>query len=805
MTDENANSVHGRKAVLSIVAVVVLIATSFSVVGMVKETSRAEMLSQISPQWWRYVNAALNSGEISEDATPAEVRDWLDARMAGMSDKVLTSYVNPKAAKAVAVNDEKSVSPENEPDPVTGTGQILVLLVEFTGTDEYQGVVYSGPLKNSVPQPPEDDQITYWCEDFNTEHFEEMLFSNDGMNGMTLKNFYEEQSGGLFTVDGFVSAWVQITDHSEWYYGADSIAGGEGSDDLNGPTWQFAIDSAEAAYAQYGDAIPWTDFDTDGDGFIDSLMIVNAGVDQSAGGPSWALWAHSWFVDEPYGHELPIELPSGGRLKVGPYTTEPENEAVGVYAHEYGHQLGLNDEYDWTYTGEAPTGFLSLMASGSWGPGLAPDGRTVLGVSPCHLNVYGKYVLGWENGATAYYDYSEGDRIRSRVNMLQVETAGNGIRAIKVELPAQLVDIGLPVQPTGEYQWWSGYRSDWTDEGSISYSSYEMTVASKMSIPTVGATLVFNEWFDIEKYYDFGFVEASVDGLEWTSLPGTYTTDRNPYGGNDGNGITGSSHKYVTETMDLSGYAGSSIYLRFRMQQDPYVHEAGWVLDDITVTDKSGNVLFEDLVDMSSVNLWTLTATDVAGPGWNVMSGAQGAPIRHYYIMEWRNFVGFDATLTTAYQFVDPADLNNYNVSFWSHTPGLLIWYRNFLYEDNNAGRHPGFVAIGIVDAHPEPIYQEGNDLMVRQRLLLMDATFGLRPSVANTIPLAGVEQEFPSLDPQPTFDDSGVFFYLDFEKGISRFIGLQLPTYGVTVTVLSEKADLTGARILLDLAPVAA
>jgi hypothetical protein len=49
------------------------------------------------------------------------------------------------------------------------------------------------------------------------------------------------------------------------------------------------------------------------------------------------------------------------------------------------------------------------------------------------------------------------------------------------------------------------------------------------------------------------------------------------------------------------------------------------------------------------------------------------------------------------------------------------------------------------------------------------------------------------------------VFFYLDFEKGISRFIGLQLPTYGVTVTVLSEKTDLTGARILLDLAPVAA
>lgn len=778
---------------LALFVVVVLVATSFSVVGMMQKTSKAEMLSSISPQWQRYVSAAIDRGDIPADATAGDVKDWLDGRMDGMSDKVKTSYVNPKASKVVSDNDVSSTSSVIEPEPVTGVGKILVLLVEFTGSDTYHGVTYTGPEQNSVPQPAADDNVNYWCEDFNTTHFEELLFSNDAMNGMTLKSFYEEQSGGLFTVDGYVSAWVQIQNHSEWYYGADSKSGGEGSDDLNGPVWRFPIDASLAAYDQYSDTIPWADFDADGDGYVDSLMVVNAGIDQSAGGPSWAIWAHSWFVNAPYG----FELPNG--IKIGSYTTEPENEAVGVYAHEYGHQLGLPDEYDWTYTGEAPTGFLSLMASGSWGPGLAPDGRIVLGVSPCHINVWGKYVLGWENGATAYYDFSDGDRVRSKVDISQIEKADGAIRAIKIELPRQEVDLGLSLPYSGDYQWYSGYRSDWTDEGELDNSSYMVTTASTIAIPAGGASLLFHEWFDIEQYYDFGFVEVSKDGVTWTSLPGTYTTDEDPNGGNPGNGITGVSRTYVTETMDLSAFAGSSVYLRFRMQQDPYTHGAGWLVDDVSVTDTGGNVLFEDLVDDASGAKWTVTGTDNAAPGWEVISGPIATFIRQYYIMEWRNFIGFDSTLATSYQFVDPTDPTNNATMFWSHTPGLLIWYRNFLYEDNNAGMHPGYVAIGVVDAHPQPIYQV-DGLMVRQRILLMDAAFGLRATTANTVPLVGEMQEFPSLAAQPTFDDRNEFFYLQFYKGVTRSCGMELPTYGVTVKVVSESADLTGAQLLIDL-----
>ena len=53
------------------------------------------------------------------------------------------------------------------------------------------------------------------------------------------------------------------------------------------------------------------------------------------------------------------------RYFIGDYTVEPENGGLGVFAHEYGHDLGLPDYYD-TTGGENGTAFWTLMSSGSW-------------------------------------------------------------------------------------------------------------------------------------------------------------------------------------------------------------------------------------------------------------------------------------------------------------------------------------------------------------------------------------------------------------------------------------------------------
>jgi immune inhibitor A len=132
-----------------------------------------------------------------------------------------------------------------------------------------------------------------------------------------------------------------------------------------------------------------------------------------------------------------------------------------------------------------------------------------------------------------------------------------------------------------------------------------------------------------------------------------------------------------------------------------------------------------------------------------------------------------------------------------------MIWYRNFAMGDNTVGYHPGQVAIGIVDAHPAPLLMADGHY-ARQRLQLMDAAFGLRPTIANTITLVGVPTTFPSLPAAKTFDDSKQFFYYQVKGSSVDYEGLMLPTLGVHVTVLSEKAGLTGASVFVSALPIA-
>jgi uncharacterized repeat protein (TIGR02543 family) len=66
---------------------------------------------------------------------------------------------------------------------------------------------------------------------------------------------------------------------------------------------------------------------------------------------------------------------------------------VGVYAHEFGHVLGLPDEYDYGYQSTG-TGTISLMAAGSWNrtPNIFPD---CAGNSPAQPSAWGMAHLGF--------------------------------------------------------------------------------------------------------------------------------------------------------------------------------------------------------------------------------------------------------------------------------------------------------------------------------------------------------------------------------------------------------------------------
>jgi hypothetical protein len=65
---------------------------------------------------------------------------------------------------------------------------------------------------------------------------------------------------------------------------------------------------------------------------------------------------------------------------------------VGVYAHEFGHILGLPDEYDYGYESNG-TGRFSLMAGGSWSR--SPNLTECAGNSPAHPSAWAVAKLGF--------------------------------------------------------------------------------------------------------------------------------------------------------------------------------------------------------------------------------------------------------------------------------------------------------------------------------------------------------------------------------------------------------------------------
>ena len=98
------------------------------------------------------------------------------------------------------------------------------------------------------------------------------------------------------------------------------------------------------------------------------------------------------------------------------------------------------------------------------------------------------------------------------------------------------------------------------------------------------ATLTFDAWYEIERGWDFAYVAASTDdGATWQALKGTQTSDYDPTGQAYGDGYTGSSDGWVEESIDLSGYAGGSILIRFEYVTDDSTSLTGFAVDNIEV------------------------------------------------------------------------------------------------------------------------------------------------------------------------------------------------------------------------------
>jgi immune inhibitor A len=655
---------------------------------------------------------------------------------------------NKNGSKVIQVKDDLFVEYQQAPK----TDPIFTILVEFGNQKDPRTGGTDGPVRNQIPQPDRnwdgsatDDNSTLWRSDFSRAHYQNLFYGA----GESMAGFYLDQSGGRYTVGGDVSEWVKVP-YNEARYGSNEIPESDGY-------WNFVKDTATSWYdsqiaagktpaqikeylAQF-DTWDRYDFDGDGDfneadGYVDHFQAVHAGAGEEAGGGAEgadAIWSHRWAAfPNLAGSAGPADNKAGGvqigdtGLWIRDYTTEPENGGLGVFVHEYGHDLGLPDYYD-TAGGDNGVGFWSVMASGSW----LSHGTDDIGSTPGYMDPYSKLFLGWLNYSTVEWN--------SGTTQVTLGPAGdnNGpkAQAVVVNLPPQTQTTSYNTPYAGSYEWWGGSADD-----------LNTTLARTLDLTgTTSASITAKAWYDIEEDYDYLYAEVSTNGgSSWTALgnPGIDAGET---------GIDGSSNgAWVDLTYDLSAYAGQTVQFRYRYQTDGGVHLAGAFLDNVSLVKGSATAWTDDAETLAAE--WTAR-------GWTRSTGSVTDSYPRYYIAENRTYVGYDDALRTGGYNFGFANTRPDFVERFAVQPGMLVWYVNTAYGDNNTSQHPGYGLNLPVDVRPSAIKVPGQGTITNRRSSF-DATFSKFAKPAQTFHLNGVPVTVPALDPNPVFNDSGANRY---------------------------------------------
>ncbi|MEU4978960.1 immune inhibitor A domain-containing protein [Streptomyces sp. NPDC021969] len=668
------------------------------------------------------------------------------------------------------------------------TDKIFTILVEFGDQVDSRYGGTPGPLHNQIAKPNrKTDNSTAWQEDYDQEHFQDLYFgSGKGVN--SVKTYYEKQSSGRYSVDGEVSDWVKVPynearygsnkcdpDNCAWYAVQDGVTAWVADQKAAGRT-DAQIKSQLTQYDQWDRY----DFDGDGDfnepdGYIDHFQIVHAGEDESAGGGAQgedAIWAHRWYAfGTDAGATGPADNKLGGTqigdtgIWVGDYTIQPENGGLGVYAHEYGHDLGLPDHYD-TNGGDNSTGFWTLMSSGSW----LGTGRNEIGDLPGDMNAWDKLQLGWLNYDTA----KAGVNSWHKLGLAEYNTKHK--QGLVVELPKEKVTTEIVPPAEGETQWWSGSGNDLKNTLS---RSVDLTGKSS-------ASLTLDGWYDIEADYDFLYTEVSTDGgANWTAIDGTFDGQPIQRDGSDKPALSATVDAYGKLVYPLDAYAGKKIDLRFRYQTDGGLAMKGFTADEIAVT-ADGETLFSDNAETAD-DAWTAVGFTRKGASFT-------KEYAQYYIAENRQYVSYDKTLKTGPYNFGFSERPNW-VEHYAYQNGLLIWKWDTSQADNNTSQHPGKGLVLPIDSHPTALKWKDGTVM-RNRMQAYDSPFSLYRTDGMTLHKADVAKYVPGSKGVSVFNDRKNDYY----DPANPTGGVKITDTNTKIKILKEAKN--GSTIELEVGP---
>lgn len=354
-----------------------------------------------------------------------------------------------------------------------GDVPVLVLLAKYKEGDEP-----IGDMAGQVPAHYYEDLI--FGENYNPYELEQFQQYAE-YNGMkvptdrTMQNVYKESSNGkvnLVRKENTDFAWIEMPKGASYYLDQDGTYAENGTyvfGNENGfaHTGEFVRDLLKAA----DDQIDFAQYAVDGE--VPSIFVVHEGTGAEFSRDPAQFWSHKWsllsalyygkyyetgktadahagverqdWIDATVEDEMTydgvvvdnynIQPGIGGnvagynaatntydeKLATGPYPAQP-----GVYAHEFGHALGLPDFYDTAYSSEG-VGNYSMMSGGSWMR--YPNASAYAGNSPTLFDPFSKIFLGW----TEPINVLPGAAKTITLPPINEASATNGI--VKMEVP----------------------------------------------------------------------------------------------------------------------------------------------------------------------------------------------------------------------------------------------------------------------------------------------------------------------------------------------------------------------------------
>ncbi|MEI5906780.1 M6 family metalloprotease domain-containing protein [Bacillus spongiae] len=353
----------------------------------------------------------------------------------------------------------------------TGDVPVLVLLAKYKDGDEP-----IGDFAGQVPAKYYEDLI--FGEEYNPYELDEFKQYDgpDVPKDRTMQNAYKESSNdrvNLVRKENTEFVWVELPKGASYYLDQDGTYAENGTyvngnDNGDAHTGEFIRDLLRAA----DDQVDFAKYAENGE--VPNIFVIHEGTGAEFSSDPAQFWSHKWsllsalyygkyyetgitadehagmsqgdWIDKTIAEEMTfdgvvvnnynIQPGIGGNvagydldtesyddsLKTGPYPAQ-----TGVYAHEFGHVLGLPDFYDTVYSSEG-VGNYSMMAGGSWMR--YPNDPAYSGNSPTHFDPFSKIFLGWAEPI----DVKPEDGVQEiTLPSIDKASAENGI--VKMEVP----------------------------------------------------------------------------------------------------------------------------------------------------------------------------------------------------------------------------------------------------------------------------------------------------------------------------------------------------------------------------------